>query len=42
MLVIKRVYDMDINVDEMMMIYLNLCGHNHFRIEIFCLNRDVV
>ena len=33
---------MDINVDEIMMIYLNLCAHNHFGIEIFCPNRDVV
>ena len=26
---------MDVNVDEMMMIYWNLCVQNHFGIEIF-------
>ena len=33
-LAIKRIYDRDVKVDKMMMVYLNLCMHNHFRIEI--------
>ena len=33
-LVIKRVYDRDVNVDKMMMVYSNLCMHNHFGIDI--------
>ena len=37
---IKRIYDRD--VDKMMMIYLDLCMHNHFGIELFCPNRDIV
>ena len=41
-LAINRVYDRDVNVDKIMMVYLNLCMHNHFGIEIFCPNRDVV
>ena len=41
-LVIKRIYERDVNVDKMMMVYLNLCKHNHFGIEIFCSNRDVI
>ena len=41
-LMIKRIYDRKVNVDKMMMVYLNLCMNNHFGIEIFCLNRDVV
>ena len=41
-LAIKRIYDRDVNVDKMMMVYLNLWMHNHFGIEIFCLNKDVV
>ena len=40
-LAIKGIYDKDVNVDKMM-IYLNLCVLNHFGIEIFCPNRDVV
>ena len=39
---INRIYDGNVNVDKMMMIHLNLCMHNHFGIEIFCPNRDVV
>ena len=39
---INRVYDRDVNINKMMMVYLNLCTHNHFRIEIFCPNRDAV
>ena len=42
MLAIKRIYDRDVTVDEMMMVYLNLCMHHHFGIEIFCPNRDAV
>ena len=42
MLVMKIIYDMDINVDEMIMVCLNVCAHNHFKIEIFCPSRDVV
>ena len=41
-LVINRIYDRNVNVDKMMMVYLNLCGHSHFEIEIFCPNRNVV
>ena len=41
-LAIKRIYDRDVNVDKMRMVCLNLCMHNHFGIEIFCPNRDVV
>ena len=32
-LAINRIYDRDVNVDKMMMVYLNLCMHSHFRIE---------
>ena len=32
---INRIYDRNVNVDKMMMAYLNLCMHNHFKIEIF-------
>ena len=39
---INRSYDRNVNVDKMMMTYLNLCMHNHFGIEIFCPDRDVV
>ena len=41
-LVIKRIYGRDVNVDKMMIVNLNLCMHNHFGIEIICPNRDVV
>ena len=41
-LAINRIYNRDVNVDKMMMVYLNLCMHNHFGIEIFCPNRDLV
>ena len=33
LLVIKRIYNR--NVDKMMVVYLNLCTHNHFGMEIF-------
>ena len=33
-LAIERIYDRDVNVDKMKMVYLNLCVHNHFGIEI--------
>ena len=41
-LVIKRSCDRDVNVDEIIMICLNLCMHNHFRMEKILPNRDVV
>ena len=41
-LAIKRIYDRNVNVDKLMMVYLNLCMHNHFGIEIIFPNRDVV
>ena len=34
--------DRDVNVDEIIMICLNLCMHNHFGIEIIFPNRDAV
>ena len=39
---VNRICDRNVNVDKIMMVYLNLCMHNHFRIEIFFPNRDVV
>ena len=42
LLAINRIYDRNVNVDKMMMVYLNLCLHNYFGIEIFCPNIDVV
>ena len=41
-LAIKRIYDRDVKVYKMLIVYLNLYMHNHFGIEIFCPNRDVV
>ena len=38
----NRIYDGNVNVDKVMMTYLNLCMHNHFGLEILCPNRDVV
>ena len=42
LLVINRIYDRNVNVDKMMIVYLDLYMHNHFGIEIFSPNRDVV
>ena len=38
----NRIYDRNVNIDKMMMVCFNLCMPNHFRIEIFCPNMDVV
>ena len=42
LLVLEGIYNRNVNLDKMMMVYLNLCTHNHFGIELFCPNRDVV